>query len=127
MQCDEGCGECCGIIPTTETEYKRVERYIKEHNIQPVENQDDFRVCPFYQGGKCAIYPVRPLICQVFGHADNELLTCPRGYNVNVPERQIHRMLGANGKGTRVLHDMIPGFREKADQWAASQIIIKAL
>lgn len=122
MQCDEGCGECCGIVPVTETEYARVERFIKEHKITPVE---DLATCPFYQGGKCAVYPVRPLICKVFGHGEDPLLRCIKGYNTNVPTRDIERMIAANGMTTRVLHDMVPGFRKESEKWAATQTILQ--
>src|SRR5271157_5835205 len=116
MQCDEGCGECCGVIPATETEYRRVERYAKEHNI-PIEHKDNF-ACPFYQGGKCAVYPVRPLACQLFGHSEDKLMQCVKGYNVNIPEREVHRMMAGNGMSTRTLHDLLPGFEKKIEEWS---------
>jgi len=114
MQCDEGCGDCCGIVPVTETEYRRIERYVKEHGIQPVEHAEAYQ-CPVYIDGKCAVYPVRPLICQVFGHAED--LPCSRGYNANVPQQEVDRMIRNNGKSTRLLHELIPGLRERAQAW----------
>ena len=66
MRCDEGCGACCGVAPATETEYRRVERYIEEEGITPVADGDEL-TCPFYQQGRCVVYPVRPLICKLFG------------------------------------------------------------
>jgi hypothetical protein len=52
MRCDAGCGECCGVIPVTETEYRRVERFAREHGIVPVDHgaSGDKLTCPFYQG-----------------------------------------------------------------------------
>jgi hypothetical protein len=98
MRCDAGCGECCGVIPVTETEYRRVERFAREHGIVPVDHgaSGDKLTCPFYQGGTCAVYEVRPVICRVFGHAAD--LPCARGYNTDVPQRQVDRMLAANGR-----------------------------
>ncbi len=115
MRCDTGCGECCGIVPVTVTEFNAIERYVKEKGIIPIETKDG--TCPLYQEGRCSVYPVRPLICRIFGHA--ERLPCPRGYNVNVPQREVDRMIGANGKVSRVLHELIPGITEGADRsWA---------
>jgi hypothetical protein len=110
MQCDDDCGECCGLVPVTETEFRRVKRFVEERGIVPVEHADG--TCPLYQNGKCTVYPVRPLVCQLFGHAPDPLMTCPRGYNVNLPERDVVRMLRANGQRAHVLHELLP-------QWTA--------
>lgn len=115
MQCDDGCGACCGIIPVTETEFQRVSRYIKEHNITPVEYRDG--ACPLYQGGKCSIYPARPLICKLFGHSADPLMQCVKGYNVNIPEREVVRMALGNGMATRTLHGLLPDFEKNAEAW----------
>jgi Fe-S-cluster containining protein len=117
MQCDEHCGECCGLVPVTETEFRRVERFVKERSIVPIEHADG--TCPLYQNGTCTVYPVRPLVCQLFGHSANPLMTCPRGYNVNLPERDVLRMIHANGKTTRVLHELLP-------HWTAKTLTLKA-
>ncbi len=123
MRCDAGCGECCGVIPVTETEYRRVERFAREHGIVPVDHgaAGDKLTCPFYQGGTCAVYEVRPVICRVFGHAAD--LPCARGYNTNVDQRQIDRMLHANGRPTRLLHQMLPGFDVEAAGYAAGLLV----
>jgi Fe-S-cluster containining protein len=109
MHCDADCGECCGVVPATETEFRRVQRFIEEQGIVPVEQSDG--TCPFYQNGGCAIYLVRPLVCRLFGHSADPLMTCPRGYNVNVAERDVVRMLTANGKTTHVLHELAPNWQ----------------
>src|SRR5271157_424213 len=114
MQCDDGCGACCGLVPATETEFRRVERYIKEHNITPVEYNDG--TCPLYQNGKCTVYPVRPLICQLFGHSEDPMMQCIHGYNVNIPEREVQRMVAGNGMATHTLHDLLPDFVQKAEE-----------
>lgn len=105
MRCDAGCGECCGIAPATRTELARVVRFAKQCSIQPVEQGV---TCPWYQGGSCAVYPVRPLSCRLFGHSAK--LRCPHGYNVDVPERDIVRMVRANGECRYVLHDALSEF-----------------
>lgn len=122
MQCDEGCGECCGMVPVTETEFQRIARYIKEKGIVPVEHSDEgegFGTCPVYIDGKCAVHPVRPLICDVFGHVEG--LPCARGYNVNVPQEQVDRMLRSNGQPTRLIHELIPGLAERARAWGGER------
>lgn len=124
MQCDDGCGECCGMVPVTETEFQRVARYVKEHGIVPVEHDgkngtEAYGTCPCFIDGKCAVYPVRPKICVVFGHAED--LPCARGYNVNVPQEQVDRLLRGNGTPTRLLHELIPGLTERARQWGGER------
>jgi Fe-S-cluster containining protein len=104
VRCDDGCGACCGVIPVTETEYNRIAAHMKARGIVPLAGPED--VCPLYQGGRCSVYEVRPLICRIFAHS--EQLACARGYAANVPEREILRMTGANGMPTRLLQEMRP-------------------
>lgn len=112
MHCDTHCGECCGVVPATETEFRAIERFIAEHGITPSAPTDG--TCPLYQNGGCAIYPVRPLLCRLYGHTADPLMTCPRGYNVNIPERDAVRMLRANGTTTHLLHELAPNYAEIA-------------
>jgi Fe-S-cluster containining protein len=112
MHCDAGCGECCGIVPATETEFRAVERFIADRDIEPAAHTDG--TCPFYQNEGCAIYPVRPLLCRLYGHSVDPMMTCPRGYNVNIEERDVARMMRANGKHTHVLHELAPNWQDIA-------------
>jgi Fe-S-cluster containining protein len=112
MHCDTDCGECCGVVPATETEFRGIQRFIAEHGILPAAHTDG--TCPFYQNGGCMVHPVRPLVCRLFGHSADPLMTCPRGYNVNMPERDAVRMLTANGKTTHVLHELAPNWQDIA-------------
>jgi Fe-S-cluster containining protein len=112
MKCDEHCGECCGIVPVNETEFRRIERFVREQGIVPMSHADG--TCPLYQNGTCTVHPVRPLVCQLFGHSADPLMTCPRGYNVNLPEREVVRMIRGNGRTTHVLHELIPEWKAKA-------------
>lgn len=102
MQCDEGCGKCCGIIPVTHEEFGAVRRFIRKNLIVPI---DQGATCPFYQGGKCAVYDVRPVVCRMFGHSPK--LVCPYGYNTNISREAEERINRRYGKPTRVLHELI--------------------
>jgi Fe-S-cluster containining protein len=110
MRCDDGCGECCGVVPATEAEFRRIQQFADEHGVVPAPSLDG--TCPFFQNGGCSIYSVRPLICDLFGHAADPLMTCPRGYNVNVPVEEIVHRLRANGPTTHVLHELAPNWKD---------------
>lgn len=74
------CGACCSdLLPISESEYHRIKRYIKKHNIKEqkhiapavlVEHPKLDLTCPFLNDNKktekCMIYPVKPLICLRF-------------------------------------------------------------
>lgn len=102
MRCDQGCGDCCGIAPATEAEYKKVLWVAKQKGIVPLRQG---ATCPFYQQGTCQVYDARPTICRLFGHT--ERMECSRGYNVNVPDADTTRMMMANGRANRILHEAL--------------------
>lgn len=103
MQCDDHCGDCCGVVPATEKELKRVTEYAAARGIVPADNGT---TCPFYQAGRCAVYDVRPWVCRTFGHT--EMMTCSRGHNTNaLTVRQARRQARENGMPTRTLHDAL--------------------
>ena len=104
MQCDDGCGDCCGVVPVSEREFNRVGRYAREHGLSP---KDNGVTCPWFQGGKCVVYPVRPGLCEAFGHSVK--MPCPRGYNVNVPERQIRKVVWDGKPKPMFLHQALVG------------------
>jgi len=104
MQCDVGCGDCCGPVPASKEEYATIAAYTKKQGITPKRNGI---TCPFYQQGRCAVHEVRPAICRVFGHTAQ--LSCSRGYNVNVDETIVHKHLRAAGppEEAQFLHQML--------------------
>lgn len=102
MQCDAGCGECCGIVLCKEGEYQKVIEYAESNNITPVQQGV---TCPWYQQGTCSVYPVRPGICRLFGHTES--LDCKRGYNVNVSGTVERTVRKAIGNVTRCLHEVL--------------------
>ena len=97
-----GCGKCCSAnLPLTDSEIDRIRKYIKRNGIQeqrhivPTKKATLDMTCPFLMDSKekdrCAIYPVRPLICRIFccnqpikeilANRD-ELWSTRRGYNM---------------------------------------------
>lgn len=77
FKCKPGCYECCcSPIAMSFTEREEIKRHIKKHNIEfPVNAKNG--VCPYYSFGKmkCAVYPVRPIICRLFG-IEQGFLSC---------------------------------------------------
>lgn len=73
------CGKCCGVIPITKQERQEIKEFIKKHNIRPVK-YNDILTCPFRdnKAKMCLIYPVRPVICRLFGVAKG-IMQCPNG------------------------------------------------
>lgn len=102
MECAEGCSDCCGPIRWSLIEQVNIARWLlKRGRPMLVSEGED---CPYLEGGRCSIYPVRPYLCRIFGVARSdhvrpggkENLTCPR---VAVLERD---MLSV--ERVRVLH-----------------------
>lgn len=97
-----GCGKCCSAnLPLTDGEIDRIKKYIKRKGIQkhrhivPTKTVTVDMTCPFLmdekENDRCAIYPVRPLICRTFCcnqpideilDTRDELYRTRRGYNM---------------------------------------------
>ena len=117
MRCDRDCDLCCGFVTCTRSEFQRIMAYAEEHGVTALRQGS---TCPFYQDGRCAVHPVRPFTCRLFGHVDDPALTCPRGYNTNIPPR-LHRALRARydricaAEGTRHVHESAYSVTEVAE------------
>ena len=90
--CD-ACGlRCAAGVPATQEEWRSVQRYLTESSeaeraeIARVEAQDKpvdlgdgvtVQMCRYrdMEGGRCVVYPVRPLVCRLLGHV--EWMPCP--------------------------------------------------
>lgn len=81
------CGACCGIVPASPQEVETIKNYIKANNIEPVRKSGKI-MCPFRDGKakKCLIYPVRPIVCQLFGVTSG--MDCPNGNSANIDGRK---------------------------------------
>lgn len=75
-----GCGDCCGPTLANRKDLQRIRDYLKVSKAQWVEHEDA-AICGFYRPAtgdeppKCAIYPVRPFACRLFGVARE--MSCP--------------------------------------------------
>ena len=64
------CGECCtNLLPVSQKEADTIQRYVIANKIRPQAQMlvmQNRLTCPYYNGKKCLIYEVRPLICKEF-------------------------------------------------------------
>lgn len=64
------CGECCtNFLPVSQNEIDIIQKYVIKNNIKPqmqILVMQNRLTCPYYDGKKCLIYEVRPLICKEF-------------------------------------------------------------
>lgn len=105
MQCDDGCGRCCGPVPVTENELGAIRRYVARRGIEPVDHGG--LTCPLYIDGRCSVYPVRPFLCRVFGHVP--ALQCVRGYRGNpVPDKWARARIRRGGRAVALLTEVFP-------------------
>ncbi len=72
FQCIPGCIECCrdfGVASRTAVEEQRIREYLRAQGREPVPMRGT--TCPYVCEQGCTIYPVRPLICRLYGTAVN--------------------------------------------------------
>ena len=64
------CGECCtNLLPISQKELDTIQEYVIKNKIRPQTQilvMQNRLTCPYYNGKKCLIYEVRPLICKEF-------------------------------------------------------------
>lgn len=64
------CGECCtNLLPISQKELDTIQKYVIDNKIRPQTQMlvmQNRSTCPYYNGKKCLIYEVRPLICKEF-------------------------------------------------------------
>ncbi len=104
MQCDDGCGACCGPVPVTKSEAYEILGYMRRHGVTPKADHGPLQ-CALFDGQRCTVHPVRPLLCRVFGHTPR--LECSRGHNVNVGDEFIAQAVRDNGRAVGMLNDLV--------------------
>lgn len=89
----KNCGFCCCIVPITSSEDLNIRQYLPEIDRAILEiliNQPrSHDACQFHDQIKmrCAIYPVRPRICRLFGVASG--MNCIHGNTASLNVRRI--------------------------------------
>lgn len=99
--CAPNCGECCTIVPITETEAGRIERYAAAHGLAP---RDQGPVCPWLHERRCAVYDVRPLVCRLFGHAPKLGCTHHPERERDLTDEEAASLIRRNGPPAHVTH-----------------------
>jgi Fe-S-cluster containining protein len=122
MPCDRDCDLCCGFVSCTATEFDELTAFARANGIEP---RRQGMTCPFHKGGRCSVYSVRPFTCRLFGHVDEASLTCPKGYNTNIPSKDVRRLREGYERqrrtaGVRSLHEAVYSELEIAELLAAA-------
>ncbi|HYA42720.1 MAG TPA: YkgJ family cysteine cluster protein [Syntrophobacteraceae bacterium] len=74
MRCIPGCRECCiefGVPSRTGIEDERIKSFLREHGMEMKHAVGT--TCPYVCERGCAIYPVRPFTCRLYGASPNYL------------------------------------------------------
>ena len=71
------CGACCGPHDWAYCEWLVITAWLRERGLKEKFAKSLFDRCPYYrpEDGLCEIYPVRPVICRLYGVAEG--LECP--------------------------------------------------
>lgn len=73
--CVISCSDCCGPVPFLGEEYDRLVAYLAERGQKPREQVG--LTCVYVENNRCSVYPVRPLLCRLYGTIPG--LRCPNG------------------------------------------------
>lgn len=73
IECKGLCSDYCCAVGMSSLEAKRIQRHT---GVSPLKANPDFS-CPVLSFGRCAAYPVRPLICRLWGVTVD--MPCPHG------------------------------------------------
>jgi Fe-S-cluster containining protein len=83
----QNCGECCGPVPVTDAEWRKIRRTIKGKPVEEIhrmrQQKHELLTCIFRDtdNKKCFVYDARPLICRLQG--TQEKLPCPHNPGCN--------------------------------------------
>jgi len=106
------CGRCCGVTACTGAEFDRVNAYAKSHGIEPRKQGIN---CPWLHDNKCAVYPVRPRVCALFGHVPE--MECGEVPNNNISESlqgvlMKEVVVETRHTGMRMMHEVVMSLSE---------------
>lgn len=84
FDCVAGCHDCCGRVPWSAWEAARLPGDVSVKTVKAKEvAAGGAEKCGFVtDGGQCAVYAQRPIMCRLFGAVED--LRCPHGRG---PER----------------------------------------
>jgi hypothetical protein len=92
FKCKETCIDCCGEVPCCDSEWVNILKYIETKGIVPFPPGEG-KICPFaHPVDGCMVYPVRPLICRLFGSCEESGMKCPHGFKPDQPLTEIETM-----------------------------------
>ena len=87
------CGGCCGPVVVSKKELAKIKRFVNEMDLSErnrLKNQNhDELTCQFRDDKlkRCAIYPVRPLTCKLFGVTKG--MSCDNGNSSEIDGRKL--------------------------------------
>jgi len=67
FKCKNGCFLCCGSQIILPIEAININRFLKTNGIKRRKTQLISDYCPYLKNSRCVIYPVRPVMCRLFG------------------------------------------------------------
>lgn len=82
FKCKRNCADCCGPHIQAEVEWLNISIWLLKHKRQELIGYQ--LNCPYLTKNRCSIYPVRPMVCRLFGAVQD--LRCPHGYH---PKKRI--------------------------------------
>jgi len=110
LECKGMCTEFCDqSFAIGQNEDNTIKEFCEENEIPFTSLQRNFLevpehslACQYLKAGRCSIYPVRPIVCRVWGAADT--LSCPweckiRGEKKPISENAAYELMTAAFKG----------------------------
>lgn len=102
------CSRCCGPVLMTSTEYWAIRAYLKKmpcdellerKTVSFVSTKVSLDCSLLGKRGKCLVYPVRPMVCRMFGSFEG--LRCPYDDRSEARLLTLHATLRSFLKGVR--------------------------
>lgn len=81
LKCQGLCQQACGPVPMLDVEHRPI---VAKLGYWPNWKLKRSMTCPLLKDGQCKVYEVRPLLCRLWGVAED--MKCPHGCE---PERYL--------------------------------------